>query len=471
MKKMTLFTLSLLATAVQVGAQEYVPIVEKPIYITSSKIKCVLHTSGDFNATRDWCNAGASIDVRVNVAQMRSVQSATSDGFTPDAKIVRFTVDADKPGTGIHLVNELQQDHSWFQSWANRRTYIGPFASSYDLWVKPVSGYTPKKARDLPQNENKNYQHRDTYGYSIGINGKVGAEVNKDGPKVGGEVSGSFTYNYSKTMVFDTKDYRINNRSSLSDFDISFEREFGECDELRRQELGCYFTAAHWGSGWVFDKTKFNPISYSNFKPNYDVLYEVPVSETGVTDFEMGVKLNYRARFGTVLPSALFSVYGSAGSSTNSSTVKQRIRIDWNHPLFEAEAHVTLQSLSNNDLCLDVYGENGDKTVAGGSVNGWSCHGSWNQVWGLDKEERYRSRVASDRCLTVNADKTLTVEQCGANLAQKWYWEGDKLISRYVDGSNTRYLLNIVGGRNVQVTPENEANQARWKPTLQQVKL
>ncbi|MFH4324639.1 hypothetical protein WAJ71_19040, partial [Acinetobacter baumannii] len=130
----------------------YVPIVEKPIYITSSKIKCVLHTSGDFNATRDWCNAGASIDVRVNVAQMRSVQSATSDGFTPDAKIVRFTVDADKPGTGSHLVNELQQDHSWFQSWANRRTYIGPFASSYDLWVKPVSGYTPKKAHDLPQN-------------------------------------------------------------------------------------------------------------------------------------------------------------------------------------------------------------------------------------------------------------------------------------------------------------------------------
>lgn len=116
MKKITLFTLSLLATAVQVGAQEYVPIVEKPIYITSSKIKCVLHTSGDFNATRDWCNASASIDVRVNVAQMRSVQSATSDGFTPDAKIVRFTVDADKPGTGIHLVNELQQDHSWFQS-------------------------------------------------------------------------------------------------------------------------------------------------------------------------------------------------------------------------------------------------------------------------------------------------------------------------------------------------------------------
>lgn len=97
MKTPVVFTFSLLAAAMNASAQEYVPIVEKPIYITSSKIKCNLHTSGDFDNTRDWCNAGASIDVRVNVAQMRSVQSATAAGFTPDAKIVRFTVDADKP--------------------------------------------------------------------------------------------------------------------------------------------------------------------------------------------------------------------------------------------------------------------------------------------------------------------------------------------------------------------------------------
>lgn len=77
--------------------QKYVPIVEKPIYITSSNISCRLYNSAEFDKVSDWCSAGASIDVRVNVALMRSIQSATAAGFTPDAKIVRFTVDADKP--------------------------------------------------------------------------------------------------------------------------------------------------------------------------------------------------------------------------------------------------------------------------------------------------------------------------------------------------------------------------------------
>ncbi|NRF63085.1 leukocidin family pore-forming toxin [Vibrio coralliilyticus] len=471
MKTSTIFTLSLLAASVNAFADDYVPVVEKVYYITSSKLTCNLYTSKDFDTKRDWCNAGASVDIRVNVSQMRSVQSSTSQGFTPDAKIVRFTVEADKAGTGFHLVDDLQQDHSWFQSWANRRTYIGPFASSYELWVKPVSGYVPKKVSDFPHNENKDYQHRDTHGYSIGINGSAGAEVGKDGPKVSAEVSGSFSYKNEKTLVFDTKDYRVNNRSSLSDFEIAFEREFDECQELRREELGCYFTSTHWGSGWVFDKSKFNPISYANFKPNYDVIYEAPVSQTGTTDFEIGAKFIAKARYGDVIPSALFSVYGPGGWATTGWSIPRTVRIDWSHPLFEAEAHVTLQSLSNNDLCLDVYGTNGDKEAEGGQVDGWSCHGSWNQTWGLDSDERYRSRVAPDRCLTVSDDKNLTVESCSSNLAQKWFWEDDKLISRYVDGTNKRYVLNILDGRNVGVTPEDEATHARWKPTLQQIKL
>lgn len=468
MKTSTMFTLSLLAVSVNAFAEDYVPIVEKVYYITSSKLTCNLYQSADFETKRDWCDAGASVDIRVNVTQMRSVQSSTSQGFTADAKIVRFTVGANKPGTGFHLVDDLQQGHGWFQSWANRRTYIGPFASSYDLWVKPVSGYIPKKVSDFPQNENKNYQHRDTHGYSIGINGSVGAEIGKDGPKASAEVSGSFSYKNEKTLVFDTKDYRVNNRSSLSDFQVSFERELDECDELRRQELGCYFTSAYWGSGWVFDKSKFNPISYANFKPNFDVVYEAPVSQADTTDFEIGAKFVAKARYGEVLPSAFFSVYGPKAWASNGWSIPRRVRIDWSHPLFEAEAHVTLQSLSNNDLCLGVYGS---KTEEGSPVNGWSCHGNWDQIWGLDNNERYRSRIAPDRCLTVSSNRTLTVQSCSSNLAQKWFWEGDKLISRYVDGTTQRYVLNILDGRNVGVSPEAEATQARWKPTLQQITL
>ena len=115
-----------------------------------------------------------SIAVRVTLEQMRSIPSLTGDGkTTPDAKIVRFIVDEDNGGTGIHLVDELKQDHSWFQSWANRRTYIGPFATNYDLWVKPIKGTTPTKVKDFPANANTNYQHRDKYGIDIGVNGRL----------------------------------------------------------------------------------------------------------------------------------------------------------------------------------------------------------------------------------------------------------------------------------------------------------
>lgn len=471
MKTSTIFTLSLLTMSMNTMANEYVPVVSKEVYLTRSNIKCNLAIDADSYKRRDWCDGSATIDIRLNVEQLRSVHSLTSEGITtPDAKIVRFTVDGQKPGTGIHLVNSLQQGHSWFGSWAHRNTYIGPFARSYNVWVKPVSGYIPKKANDFPNNENQNYQHRDTIGYSIGINGSVGAEVGKDGPKGSAEASGSFSYTNSKTLVFDTKEYRINNSSSLSDFNVSFERGFDKhgCDELFSQLLGCYFTSAHWGSGWVFDKSKFNPISYANFKPNFDVLYETPVSQKGTTDFEVGMGVLYQAYHGRVIPTPFYSVYDLARRSTGYSSVKQHIRIDWNHPLFAPEAHVTLQSLSDNNFCLDVYGTNNDEDV---DVGGWECHGDWNQVWGLDDKERYRSRVAPQRCLAVLPDKSVTVDFCNETLTQKWIWEGDKLISRYVDGTNNRYALNIIGDHKVGVTPEGEATKAKWQPKLHKIKL
>lgn len=468
LSRLTLLSLPLFG-AVSSYAADYIPIVDKAVYLTRTNIQCQLHSSGDFDAQRDWCNAGASIDIRVNISQMRSVQGTTPNGSaTQNAKIVRFSVEEEKAGTGIHLVDNLQQDHSWFQSWANRRTYIGPFASGYDLWVKPVSGFTPLKVKDFPANKNTNYQNRDTSGYEIGVNGTLGAGVDATGPKASAEIGASFTYSQSKTLVYDTQEYSIVNRSSGSDFSLSFERSFTDCQELRRQEAGCYFTSAHWGSGWVYDKAKFNPIAYANFKPNYDVIYEAPVDEMGTTNFEIGVKVNYRARFGTVIPSAFFSVYGSDGYSSNSRSTTMNFQIDWSHPLFEAEAHVSLQSLNHNNLCLDVYSANSDE---GAFVSGYSCHGSWNQTWGLDANGHYKSRVASDRCLTVQSDLSLAVESCGTSLNQQWYWSGENLISRHTDGSSTKYLLALDGGNRIVVKPESEATQSLWQPRLKQIEL
>ena len=449
-------------------ATEYVPVIEKAIYITKSGIRCNLYDSHEFASFRDWCHASGSIDVRVNVAQMRSVKSFTSYGVTPDAKFVRFTVEAGQEGTGIHLVDDMVQGHSWFQSWANRRTYMGPFVNNYDLWVNPVSGYMPNKVGDSPKKENKKYQHRDTIGYSIGINGSLGAEVGKDGPKLKADVSASFSYKNEKTLVFDTHDYRVNNRSSSGKFEVSFEREFSDCESMRRRELACYFTTPLWGSGWVFDRKKFNPISYANFKPNFDVLYEAPVDELGTTEFDIGVRMTYKMLYGLVVPSSLYSVYGPSDFSWGYAVASHRFRVDWSHPLFEPEAHVSIQSLDHNNLCLGTF-EN--DSTAGFKVRGAKCRGGWNQTWGLDNQERYRSRSAPDRCLTVLANKNLAVRPCKMNLSQKWYWEGERLFSRYVDDTGSRYVLTIVKDRKLGVAPESNAKGERWKPSLQQIDL
>lgn len=446
-------------------AADYVPIVETAVYLTKSNITCSLDKNNDGNRI-DFCDAQASMDIRVTIAQMRSIQASTSEGFTPDAKIVRFTIQEGKTGTGFHLADELKQGNGWYESNANRTTYIGPFAKSYDLWVKPTGGYIPKKVSDFPHNENKNYQHRDTHGITIGVNGSVGAEASAAGPKVSAEVGASFAYNNSKTLVFDTKDYRVNNKSSLSDFEVSFEREITACEGLIRQDIGCSFNEAHWANGPVFDKTKYNPISYANFKPNYDVSFEVPVSERGITEFELGAKITYAMHQGSVRPVPLYSVYSAELVRSFGSAIQERLLINWNHPLFEGEAHVRLQSLSANNLCLEAF-----SSSENGSVYASSCNDSWQQTWGLDSEERYRSRVYHDRCLTVNSDKTLSTNRCGLSLTQKWVWQGDKLMSRYVDDTSNRYFLNISDNNTPLISPESESNKALWKPLLKQVKL
>jgi hemolysin len=473
MTKLTVLSLSLLS-AVSVQAQDYIPIVEKSVYLTKSNIQCMIHKDYKRKSYKDWCNAGASIDVRVNIAQMRSIRGVSSEGNpTQNIKAVRFSVEEARAGTGIHLVDKLEQKNTHRKSNPDRKTAIGPFASNYRVSVRTKQGYTPSKVKDYPSNVNTDFQHRETAGYEIGVNGSVGAEVDATGPKVGGEVGASFSYSQSKTLVYNTKEYSIANKSSGSDFVVDFERSFTACDELRSgSAFECAFVKPQWENGTVFSKSKFNPIAYSNFKPNFDVIYEAPVTEMGTTTFELYAGFTAKARFGDVDPRGLiWATYSPRGWSSRTHGAVVNFQVDWSHPLFEAEAHVTLQSLNNNNLCLDAYGVNGDKSVEGAKVSGYSCHDGWHQIWGLDTNGRYRSRAGNDLCLTVQSDLSLTNERCGVSLSQQWHWSGDNLISRHTDGSNTKYLLALDGGNSIVVKPESEATQADWQPRLQQIKL
>jgi len=468
LSRLTLASLSVSAAlfgASSVQAASYIPIVDKTIYVTKTNMTCSLHENNDFNSQKDYCAAGASIDVRLNMSQMRSITGVTPQGnATQDKKIVRFSVTESDGGTGIHLVDNVTQDHSWRQSNANRKTRLGPYVSKYYMSIKPTSGTTPNKVKDFPPNKNVNYQNRDTVGFDIGINGTAGAGVDATGPKADGSIGASYTYSQSKTLVYDTHDFSIVNRSSGSDFDLSFEFGIDSCG-LLSQGSGCSFTDPHWSDAWVFNKSKINPIAYANFKPNFDVIYEVSPNTTSSSTFEIKLGFEPRVSFGRVYPNIAWSHYKPNGSSysTHLNTSVQ-VSVDWNHPLFQPEAHVVLQSLNHNNLCLDA--------ISGSNITTYACVKDWYETFGLDTQDRYKSRTGNnDKCLTAKSNQTLALENCGNSLSQQWEWSGNKLYSRYTDGSSTKYVLALDSNNNPVMQPDSEATKSDWQPRLKQVEL
>ncbi|MCX8902984.1 leukocidin family pore-forming toxin [Vibrio parahaemolyticus] len=445
--------------SVSAFSEDFLPIVEIPLYITSQNITCELFTGDEYdresNKTRDWCDADASIDVRVNMSLMRSIRSSTKQGgFTPDAKFARFTVDNKGHGAGIHLVDDLKQEYVNFRTWTDRNEVFGPLATSYNVWVKPSSGYMPKIVKNYPDNKNRNFQHRETSGFTIGVDAKKSLEFSKDGPKGGVDFGASFGYQQSKTLVFDTQEYEIVNRSSLHDFSLSFKRTFGICDAITRKEAstGCYFSGPIWSNAWVFDKHKVNPIAYANFKPNYDVIYEAPVNEQGQTHFEIGAGVDYSIYTGRVQYGVIAAFHITHEEIQGSHNISSTFIVDWSHPIFLPEKHVILQSLAHANQCLTA-----DETS--NNVFGSECDNELTQVWGYDKEQRYVNRQNPQTCLSINNDKQVIKEPCSSSLAQKWQWKNNQLISFLPDGENVWALDPDALGQVINISDGEHAKR------------
>ena len=208
--------------------------------------------------------------------------------------------------------------------------------------------------------------------------------------------------------------------------------------------------------------SRFNPISHSSHTPNVDVVYEVPATETGKSHFNLGTSISYAAAYGRVEYQGLWIQSFIEGEAVGTQTLSSAITVDWNHALFEPEAHVRLRSLSENNACLDVEG---GVQNPGTKVIKYSCHKGYNQKWGLDSLEHYKSRVGKNRCLAVDSDNYLRIQECNENLDQKWYWEGDRLYSRLKSPSNERMTVNS-DDYHVRVVPENEDSTSIWRNEL-----
>lgn len=417
----------------------------------------------------DPCAGNASINLVFSVDLIRSVPGYTAAGQTEDNKYVRISLDNDNgAGAGFFLKQDLIQKHTWFQSWAHRDEWFGPFADNYEIQVYPSTNTgSVTLLKHLPHNVNPETEYRQITGFNVGMGIKGTAEVGGEGPKVGGEVSAEFGYNSSRWVSFKTHEYTVVNATNNLTGIWKWDRKYNDkhCDWLTARDFGtaCYFSRPLWGQDWVAKQSAFSGISHSNYTPGMSITYKAPASKTGTTRFDMEATVTAMGLGGKIIPDVLFWLGKFVDTTTSGFGMVKSITVDWEHPVFEPEAHVRLHSLGHNNACLEPFGD------SSGSYVGWnSCWDVNWQLWGLDAGNRYKSRIAPNRCLAVESNLKVSVRACDNSQNQKWRWDGDNLLSYYVDGSgNSNYALFRDSYNNAVVKPVSADSDFRWKPYLQ----
>ncbi len=432
------------------GLAPYLPGRRFNIRIKNDHLTCMLYSSTDKKGQMDYCDDNASINVVVNVTQARSVRASDINGDTPDAKFVRFSVSEDYgTGAGIHLREHLIQENVWRQTNVNRHTHLGPYAQAYLLSITPMLNKETEPPATIrfsqPVSAVKDRKAQSFVPLRLGIN-SLSSLQGALGPRSAEQMASTTVISDARTLSWDTREYKTINNSTPVNFSVSWERDYGECRELVGGRCD-YNTMGFLYDGPVFNEKTFSPVAYDRFVPNIDVVYEAAPEASGMTVFRVRAEVQARARYGRVKPNIFFGVYQPAGNSTRVIPLAYDVVIDWDHPLFEPEPHVRLRSLTA-DRCLQA--RKGEITAA-------RCFASdLNQLWGLDSQERYRSRGNRGQCLSVKEEGTLQVVDCNDDPSQKWYWQDNQLISRFRSAPE-RWLLVTDEQSQVKVVPESKA--------------
>ncbi|WP_224241714.1 leukocidin family pore-forming toxin [Hyalangium gracile] len=459
------------------AGERYQPIYTYTVGSHRTNFSCWLHKGLNgltWNGnTVDACNGQGSVNLIYTVDMIRSVPGAAGNVISEDAKYLRISINKNTGGAGWHLANNLTQEHTWFESWAHRDDWTGPFANKYSFSIDPQGDTGVEIYGHLPSQTNPQQTINTSSSVNVGISVGGNAEVNTEGPKVGGQIGAQGSITNSREISYTTNEYTVENHTGGRTARWVWDRKYDayHCDWLsRRFGLECFFYGAYWDGYFVFRGDAFSPISYANFVPSFAAIYRAPPTRTGVTNFRLDSTVEVMALAGKVAPTAFMSAYAEVGRTWNTVTTSTQLSVDWGHPFFEPEANVRLQSLDANDECLDVLGFS---QADGAPVVGYDCHGRNNQLWGLNAQEQYRSRVAPDRCLTVEPNLTLSVRSCTNGLNQKWYWNTAEqaLMSRYADGTGTRYRLAFTGRLNTAKVapvagPGTHANNYLSNPQL-----
>ncbi|MCY9843143.1 leukocidin family pore-forming toxin [Vibrio caribbeanicus] len=394
-------------------------------------------------------NPNISLIYRVNLE--RSLQYGTTGSATPDAKIVRISLDDDTTGSGIHLNDELDYHFSkagyvtldaYFRDWST-----DAIAQDYQFEFN-ASNNKAEILKTFPrENLNSEFQVRDVSGFTLGVSGSL--EGSSDGPK--GKLEASASYNQSRWITFNTYDYRVE-RSTKNPQNIRFK---WDRDQYKTAEsLLSKWTNPLWNEDYPLDTQLINSIGYASFVPKMDIIYKAAPDETGTTEFTIDSSVNIRPIYNGAYKH-YYVVGGHQSYHGFENGVRRRVSksanftVDWEHPVFTGGRPVNLQLGSFNNRCVEVGNDN--------TVSTSECDETkTSQSFIFDQLGRYVSAINVNKCLDGNSLEQL--KTCNSNLSQRWEWEKDSdrltnIFSHQQLGHNkTTGELGLFSGEDDQVS-------------------
>ncbi|MGF1694820.1 leukocidin family pore-forming toxin [Vibrio lamellibrachiae] len=371
--------------------------------------------------SRNFCdNPNISLIFRVTIE--RSLQYGTIGGVTPDAKIVRISLDDDTGGTGIHLNDRLD----YRTSKAGYKTLVGYFrdwstdaiAQDYQF-VFDASNDKAQILKTYPrENLNKEFTHREVSGFELGVG--ASAEAGKGGPKAKLEASAS--YSQSRWLTYNTSDYRVE-RSSNNPQHVSF--KWNRDQYATAKSILKHSTNPLWENKYPVDTRKINPIGYASFVPKMDVIYKANSDVTGTTEFTIDSSVNIRPIYNAAYKhyyviGAHQSYRGLEDSSRRRVGKVTSFTVDWDHPVFTGGRPVNLQLGSFNNRCINANVE--------GFLSNKTCEEtSSSQSFIYDHLGRYVSAINTRLC--IDGQLLNQLQKCNSSLSQRWEWasNGDEL--------------------------------------------
>nr|pir hemolysin A precursor - Vibrio cholerae (strain El Tor 017) [Vibrio cholerae] len=374
--------------------------------------------------SRPFCkDANISLIYRVNLE--RSLQYGIVGSATPDAKIVRISLDDDSTGAGIHLNDQLGYRQfgasyttldAYFREWST-----DAIAQDY-RFVFNASNNKAQILKTFPvDNINEKFERKEVSGFELGVTG--GVEVSGDGPKA--KLEARRKLYQSRWLTYNTQDYRIErnakNAKRLALHELSTIRD----SRIATQSFDRCFV----GEYYPVDVNRISALTYASFVPKMDVIYKASATETGSTDFIIDSSVNIRPIYNGAykhyyVVGAHQSYHGFEDTPRRRITKSASFTVDWDHPVFTGGRPVNLQLASFNNRCIQVDAQ--------GRLAANTCDSQQSaQSFIYDQLGRYVS--ASNTKLCLDGEALDALQPCNQNLTQRWEWRKgtDELTNVY----------------------------------------